>query len=98
VPLVGLLFLLRSWTDSKYKPILSKEVRNALLTFPTTYLCEAGFSALAVIKLKFKNNLDPQQDTICGVRFQLIFMIHPNIEELVCGQHQGIHFFFFFIE
>lgn len=62
--LSGLLFLLRSRTHLKYKAILSKEVINALLTFPTTCLCGVGFSALFVIKSKYKNNLDPEHNNM----------------------------------
>lgn len=45
----------------KYRPIyseISNEVLKVLLQFSLTYLCESGFSSLAVIKTKHKNRLD----------------------------------------
>ncbi|XP_015372935.1 PREDICTED: protein FAM200A-like [Diuraphis noxia] len=76
------------WAQLKDKPILSRESKNALLPFPTTYLCEAGFSTLVVIKTKYRNRLDAQHDMQCALSMN----IHPNIEELVeYVQHQGNH-------
>ena len=80
--------LTQFWPQLKDKPILSSESENALLPFPTTYLCEAGFSTLVVIKTKYRNRLDAQHDMRCALSMN----IHPNIEELVeYVQHQGSH-------
>jgi len=76
------------WPQLKDKPILSRESENALLSFPTTYLCEAGFSILVVINTKYRNRLDAQHDMLCV----LAMNIHPNIEELFeYVQRQGSH-------
>ncbi|KAL4126525.1 hypothetical protein QTP88_010746 [Uroleucon formosanum] len=71
--------LTQFWAQLKDKPILSRESENALLPFPTTYLCEAGFSTLVVIKTKYRNRLDAQHDVRCALSLN----IQPNIEELV---------------
>ena len=43
-------------------PSLAKQACNALIPFVTTYLCEAGFSALVTIKTKHRNRLDVKDD------------------------------------
>jgi len=76
------------WAQLKDKPISSRESANALLPFSTTYLCEAEFSALVVIKIKYTNRLDAQHDMRCALSMK----IHPNIKELVENiQYQGSH-------
>ncbi|KAF0717366.1 zinc finger BED domain-containing protein 5-like, partial [Aphis craccivora] len=80
--------LTQFWAQLKDKPILTRESEKALLPFPTTYLCEAGFSDLVVIKTKYRNRLDAQHDMRCALSMN----IHPNIEELVNNvQYQGSH-------
>ena len=39
-------------------PKLSEIALKTLLPFPTTYLCETGFSTMSVIKTKYRNCLD----------------------------------------
>ena len=46
---------------------LCLQATKALLPFPTTYLCEAGFSALAMIKTKYRNQLQPEDDIRCAL-------------------------------
>src|SRR5215469_84174 len=54
------------WTKLRsQKPILVKEVMNVLLPFATTYLCEAGFSTLSVMKSKYRSRLRPEHDLRC---------------------------------
>ncbi|XP_042868821.1 protein FAM200A-like [Penaeus japonicus] len=53
------LSIAKFWTQLKDKPILTREAEKALLPFPTTYLCEQGFSSLVTIKTKARNRLDP---------------------------------------
>lgn len=45
--------LIQFWAQLNDKPILKRESEKPLLPFPTTYLCEAGFSTLVVIKTKY---------------------------------------------
>ncbi|GBP08224.1 Zinc finger BED domain-containing protein 5 [Eumeta japonica] len=44
-------------------PMLGKMALNILLPFPTTYLCETGFSTYAATKTKYRNRLDAEPDT-----------------------------------
>ena len=63
------------------------QATKAFLPFPTTYLCEAGFSALAMIKTKYRNQLQPEDDLRCALT-----TIDPNFDKLVAKvQGQGSH-------
>ena len=42
---------------------LSKFIIKQLISFATTYLCEAGFSAMSALKTKKRNQLDVEDDT-----------------------------------
>ena len=83
--------LTQFWAEVQSKePNLSDlfwQATKALLPFPTTYLCEAGFSALAVIKTKYRNQLQPEDDLRCALT-----TIDPNFDKLVAKvQGQGPH-------
>ena len=43
-------------------PILSEYVAQQLIPFATTWLCEAQFSAMSVLKTKHRNRLDVEHD------------------------------------
>ena len=77
------------WAQLKDKPVMSREAEKAIIPFPTTYLCEQGFSALVAIKTKSRNRLDPQHDLRCS----LTINIKPNLEKLVRNmkEHHGTH-------
>ena len=62
---------------------LCQQATVALLYFPTTYLCEAGFSTLTLVKTKYGNKLPPEDDTRCALT-----TIIPNFDKLV-KQVQG---------
>ena len=69
------------------KPILEREALKALLPFATTYLCEASFSALTVMKTKYRNRLQPEDDLRCSLSSK-----SPRFEELIKTiQGQGYH-------
>jgi zinc finger BED domain-containing protein 5/7/8/9 len=71
----------------KEKPILGGEALKALLPFATTFLCEAGFSALTVTKTKYRNRLQPEDDLRCSLSSK-----SPRFEELIKTiQCQGSH-------
>ena len=71
----------------KEKPILGGEAMKALLPFATTYLCEAGFSALTVLKTKYRNRLQVEDDLRCCLTTKV-----PDFEDLAKAiQHQGSH-------
>ncbi|XP_060845847.1 SCAN domain-containing protein 3-like [Rhopalosiphum padi] len=72
----------------KYQPIypeISNEALKVLVQFSSTYLCESGFSSMAVIKNKHRNRLDVASDLRCSLS-----NIEPNIKKLSkekCCQH-----------
>ena len=74
--------LTQVWANVRSKePNLSnlcKQATIALLSFPTTYLCEAGFSTLAMIKTKYWNQLQREDDTRCALT-----TIIPDFDKLV---------------
>lgn len=87
-----LTFSQKSLTDfwihtlSEY-PDLSDKALRFLMPFPTTYLCEAGFSALVALKTKYRNKLNVESD----LRLQLS-SLQPDIQRLVnAKQHQPSH-------
>ena len=48
-------------------PVLSEIVLRLLLPFPTTYLCETGFSSLLVIKSKYRSRLVAEDNLRCAL-------------------------------
>nr|XP_056706361.1 zinc finger BED domain-containing protein 5-like [Euleptes europaea] len=58
-------------------PVLSETVLRLLLPFPTTYLCETGFSSLLVIKSKYRSRL-VEDDLRCALA-----KTAPRISDLV---------------
>ena len=66
------------WLQIKYMyPLLSKEALKLLIQFSTTYLCEAGFFRLFVIKTKTRNKLELKDDLRCFLPSNL----HPDVNE-----------------
>ena len=59
-------------------PELAKRALEALIPFPTTYLCEAAMSALVNIKTTCRNRLRVANDMRIGLS-----NINPRIDELV---------------
>lgn len=66
----------------RYKKV-AKHAMTALLPFPTSYLCEAGFSSMTHLKTKFRNRLDLEPDMRCACS-----KTTPRIDELV-KKHQA---------
>jgi hypothetical protein len=80
--------LTKFWTELTNEPILGSEPEIALLPFPTTYLCETGFSSMAIIKSKSRNRSGPQHDLRCAMSVNVV----PDLTELAASlQHQGSH-------
>jgi len=65
-------------------PVLAKQALRVLMAFATTYLCEAGFSALTAVKTKYRQRLDAVEKDL---RLKLS-SIAPNIGEL-CAKMQA---------
>lgn len=65
-------------------PDLSDRAVRFLMPFPTTYLCETGFSALSALKTTYRNKLNVEPD----LRLRLSSIV-PDIKHLVAAmQHQ----------
>lgn len=64
-------------------PGLSKQALKVLMPFATTYVCEAGFSALTLLKTKSRQRLDAEND----LRVKLS-SITPNFDDL-CANMQA---------
>jgi hypothetical protein len=43
-------------------PLLSGKAQRILIPFATSYLCEAGFSAVAVIKSKYRAKINVERE------------------------------------
>jgi len=48
-------------------PVLSEIALRLILPFPTTYLCETGFSSLLLIKSKYRSRLVAEDDLRCAL-------------------------------
>ena len=59
-------------------PTLTKSILKNMLPFPTTYLCESGFSTLLQIKTSSRNKLKVEDDLRCALA-----NTEPEIQELV---------------
>ena len=76
------LTLTKFWTKmSVTYPVVSDVVLNSLLVFPSTYLCEQGFSTLLNIKSKLRLRLNVDHDLrLC------LSNTTPRIEKLICNK------------
>lgn len=64
-------------------PLLITKALNVLLPFPTTCLCETGFSTYAGTKSKYRNKLDAKPH----MRLQLS-SVKPDIKQLMKSKKQ----------
>ena len=68
-------------------PIVSEIALKLLMPFPSTYLCEAAFSSMLVIKTKARNRLHVEAELSC-----CLAVTQPRIQKLVDEkQHQKSH-------
>jgi len=55
--------LISFWAKARSEfPLVGCKVLRVLVPFATSYLCEASFSAVAVIKSKYRNKIDIERD------------------------------------
>ena len=66
---------------------LFKQAATAFLPFPTTYLCESGFSTLTMIKTKYHNRLQKEDDIRCALA-TIILEFDKLVKQV---QGQGSH-------
>lgn len=80
------LFEFWAGVDDAFSPLKTRAFR-ILLPFSTSYLCEAGFSAVAALKTKYRSRLNIDKElrvAICNIK--------PSFEKLCCArQAQGSH-------
>jgi hypothetical protein len=76
--------LVEFWITFKneYPTISSKAIR-IIIPLATSYLCEAGFSALAAIKSKYRSKINVEQEMRVAVSSLI-----PRFEKM-CGDHQA---------
>jgi hypothetical protein len=60
-------------------PHLGKKTTNILLPFTTSYLCETGFSGVAVLKTKYRSMLNIESDLRVAIS-----RLQPRYEKLCC--------------
>jgi len=71
--------LLGFWNSIKDEyPEVSNKALRILIPFATSYLCEAGFSAVAVLKSKYRSKLNVEKE----MRVAVTTLI-PNFEKLI---------------
>ncbi|KAF7490982.1 Zinc finger BED domain-containing protein 5 [Sarcoptes scabiei] len=81
--LFNAMSLVDFWLSMQHKyPDLSKKALRAFIVFPTSYLCETGFSALASIKNKYRSKLDVEADMILTIS-----KLVPRYQQL-CNEHR----------
>lgn len=67
------------WCDLENEfPVISKKALRALIPFASSYLCECGFSAVAVIKSKYRAKLDIEKEIRVAIS-----KITPRYDELI---------------
>ena len=55
--------LISFWVKARSKfPLVGRKALCVLVPFATSYLCEVGFSAVAVIKSKYRNKTDIERE------------------------------------
>ena len=68
-------------------PEIATKARKSLLPFPTSYLCEAGFSAVTATKMRLRSRMDRSNTLQVSLS-----PITPRWDHLVAGkQAQGSH-------
>ena len=67
-------------------PKVGEEALRLILPFSSTYLCEAGFSALVVLKTKQRNRLNVENDLRCALS-----SFKPRISDLVKKEQHPSH-------
>jgi hypothetical protein len=82
----GISEKIKFWQKMKvhYKQ-LSNMALTELLTFASTYLCEASSSAMAVLQTKLRNRMSPDNDLIVALR-----IVKPRFENLISSKRARI--------
>ena len=80
--LYNLNLLISFWVKARSEfPLVGCKALRVLVPFATSYLCKTGFSAVAVIKLKYRNKIEIERD-MCVV----ISNIAPRLNKMCIEQ------------
>jgi hypothetical protein len=72
------------WMSVKYEyPLVSGKAQRILIPFATSYLCKAGFLAVAVIQSKYRVKINVEKE----IRVAVSSLI-PRFEKM-CGDQQA---------
>ena len=56
-------FCINFWIEARAEyPVISKAALRVLISFATSYMCEAGFYAVAVLKTKYRSKVDVERE------------------------------------
>ena len=61
-------FCTNFWIEAHADLVISKAAFHVLILVATSYMCEAGFPAVAVLKTKYYSKLDVE----CEMRFEVL--------------------------
>ena len=66
--LYNLNLLISFWVKARSKlPFVGYKALRVLMPFATSYLCEAGFSAVVVMKPKYRNKIEIERDMLVAI-------------------------------
>ena len=64
----NLNLLISFWVKARSEfPLVGCKALRVLVPFVTSYLCKAGFSAVAVMKRKYRNKIDIERDMCVAI-------------------------------
>ena len=66
-------------------PSVFQHVEASIISFPTTWMVESGFSAVVVVFSRKRNKLHPDSRATIGLRLNNFINIDHNI---LCQKHQ----------
>ena len=79
-------FYTNFWIEARAEyPVISKAALRVLIPFATSYMCEAGFSAVAVLKTKYRSKLDVEREMRVAVS-----NIAPRFEALCRNKRANV--------
>ena len=79
-------FCTNFWIEARTEyPVILKAALRVLIPFATSYMCEAGFSAVAVLKTKYRLKLDVKWE----MRIE-VSNIPPRVEALCRNKRANV--------
>ena len=79
-------FCTNFWIEARTEyPVVSKAALRVLISFATSYMCEAGFSAVAVLTTEYRSKLDVEREMRVAVS-----NITPQFETLCRNKRANV--------